>query len=275
MGPHRGDSEDRQQAGGGCAAQPLQHRPAIRRESPAHSPPGRTRRPTPRASSPSTRVQPGQMSVSRTVTLPMTGQSWMSMPTSSATVTVEAGKTAQVSIGGTGRPVVGRLNLPKEVTDRSRLDLLDVHAHDQGRLPQARDARRREGIGADAAAEVARRVHEVRRGQGVPGGDGQSAAGPPPVTRWSASPTAHSAPTTSRPALPDLDRDLESEPRRHLRPGRHLATASADVTVPDMPGGRSDEPLEVPTLEMKIQQHRRRRRRAPRVRRQDARRQGR
>jgi len=35
-------------------------------------------------------------------------------------------------------------------------------------------------------------------------------------------------------------------------PGDTIATASADVTVPDMPGGRSDEPLEVPTLEMKV-----------------------
>jgi hypothetical protein len=64
------------------------------------------------------RVRPGDAWVSRTVRIPMGGSSWLSANTHTAIATIEPGKAAQVELGGTGRPVVGRVNIPAEIKSK-------------------------------------------------------------------------------------------------------------------------------------------------------------
>jgi hypothetical protein len=61
------------------------------------------------------RIAPGKWSLGRRVQL--TNNSWSSV--NLATVDVEAGKTAEVAIGGNGRPVVGKVVLPADMASRS------------------------------------------------------------------------------------------------------------------------------------------------------------
>jgi thiol-disulfide isomerase/thioredoxin/uncharacterized GH25 family protein len=198
------------------------------------------------------RVLPGEVSVSRTVTMPMTGRSWMSMPTSAVTVTVEPGKTAQVAVGGTGRAVVGRLNLPKEVTDRSgwiystctlatkrdfpKLDLPDnVKAMEPAERQQWYQDYMKSDAGKAYQAAVDKAQKEHRQYAVVGQSDGSFRADDVPAGTYLLTIAIS-----------------KTNPDGTCGPGDTIATASADVTVPEMPGGRSDEPLELPSLPMKV-----------------------
>jgi thiol-disulfide isomerase/thioredoxin len=198
------------------------------------------------------RVQPGQVSVNRTVNMPMTGRSWISMPTSAAVVTVEPGKTAQVTVGGTGRPVIGRLNLPKEVTDRSgwiystatlatkrefpKLDIPDnVKEMEPAQRKQWYDEYLKSDAGKAYQAAVDAVQKDFRQYAVIAQPDGSFRADDVPAGTYQLA-----------IAVSKVNADGT------CGPGDTIATASADVSVPEMPGGRSDEPLEVPTLEMKL-----------------------
>lgn len=197
------------------------------------------------------RVQPGEVSVSRTVSIPMGGNSWMSSPTHTATATVEPGKTATVKLGGTGRPVVGRVNIPDEVKKlswifsmcslgtKAEYPKLDVPHDVKAMEPQDRqkwhDAFMKTDAGK-ASQEAVRKIQKDSRTYAV-------------ITQPDGTLRADDVPAGTYQLSIAI---AQVRPDGTCGPGDAVATASADVTVPEIPGGRSDEPLEIPTLEMKL-----------------------
>jgi len=174
-------------------------------------------------------------------------RSWFSYTWTQRTrVEVEAGKTSEVTIGGKGRPVVGRIVAPPSVA--GQMNQLDASGwiSTKLRLPapvlppdwQKMDANARRQwneqrqkspeVQAYEKAREAARYFVVRiasdgafRSEDVPAGSDE---------------------LTIRVMTPP---DSESH--------RLLASAAQDVVVPEMPGGRSDEPLDAGTVELKEQ----------------------
>jgi 5-hydroxyisourate hydrolase-like protein (transthyretin family)/peroxiredoxin len=198
------------------------------------------------------RVQPGEVWVSRTISIPMGGGSWMSSSAQTATAIVEAGKVALVQVGGTGRPVVGRVNIPREVADRPALIFstcslnakvefprIDIPDSVKEKGPEEVKKWHEEFMKSDkgkAYQEEAKKAQRASRFYAVVAQpDGKFRADDIPAGKYT---------LTIGISQPPADRSCG--------PGDVLATASAEVTVDEMPGGRSDEPLEVPTLEMKV-----------------------
>jgi hypothetical protein len=75
------------------------------------------------------RVPPGDLQVSRTISGPVGPGTTMSMPTHTTLAHVVPGQTAQVTIGGTGRPVIGRIELPTgaKISDNWTYDRCSIY----------------------------------------------------------------------------------------------------------------------------------------------------
>lgn len=192
------------------------------------------------------RVRPGRLGVNRTIRIPMSAQSWMSASTHSARVEAKAGETVQVQLGGTGRPVVGRVAIPAELqaqkdcrftqaqlmTQRPKMDL-------PAKVKEMTKEQRTEWMKSDefkAIQEAQKQANEsFMTYAAVMKPDGAFRADDIPAGTYDIMINA------SKP-----------DPNGSCGPGDTLATASSSITIPPIPGGRSDEALEAGTLEMKV-----------------------
>lgn len=172
------------------------------------------------------RIRPGPAHIARVVEVRTSPDSWILCPTIVAPIEVAPGEITRVDLGGTGRPVTGKLTAP---------------------------------------AELAGRVNWLRSHNSL-------TAQPAPADRLSAAiedpNRAGGGPSARQPWSVVLDRDgsfrIEDVPAGSydlnfavLQPlldgsgrptDRAMATAHREVTVPEMPGGRSDEPLDLGTI---------------------------
>jgi thiol-disulfide isomerase/thioredoxin len=158
-----------------------------------------------------------------------------------------------VRLGGTGRPVVGRVAVPDEVkalpawtfsevklalkTDPPPLPMPDdVKGRPAAEQQKWREAFAQTDAGrAHEAAVAAHRSAAARSYAGVARPDGSF--------RFDDVPAGTYAATVVIARIGD---------GRSCGPGDQVASAATTVTVPDMPGGRSDDPLELPTLTMTV-----------------------
>ncbi|HZN66201.1 MAG TPA: carboxypeptidase regulatory-like domain-containing protein [Tepidisphaeraceae bacterium] len=198
------------------------------------------------------RVRPGEANVNRTIRMPMGNGGWMNPATHSARVKIEPGKTIQVVLGGTGRPVVGRLRIPDEVkklpswhyymcslTTKVDYPKLEVPDNVKELPPEERQKwheafmKSPEGQAYQKKMEEAQQQHRSYALVMAP--DGAFRADDVPAGTYTLSVSI-----------------AKANPDGSCGPGDVVATAGGPVTVPEMPGGRSDEPLEVPSLEMTL-----------------------
>lgn len=124
-------------------------------------------------------------------------------------VEVKAGETTNVTIGGVGRPVIGKVAIADAVKDRIDWQNLDC-------LVRSQSAKGfRQTLGMTVAPDGTFRIDDV------PAGD------------YSLSFTAYAPAATPR----------------SLR-GERLGALNHSFSVPEMPGGRSDEPLDLGVLDL-------------------------
>jgi len=192
------------------------------------------------------RVRPGAIQVGRQIAL--TEMSYTA--TDPRNVTIEAGKTTTVELGGTGRPVVGRVAIPADAPE----GLVLGGGRAMTKTPQVAppfpadwkdmtgDARKKwyaDWSASDAGkAFVAARERESNGRRSVAFAvqkDGTFRIDDVPAGLYELTADAH------MPAAGN-----------QCGPGDTIGTATLAFTVPDMPGGRSDEPLDVGTAELKL-----------------------
>jgi thiol-disulfide isomerase/thioredoxin len=202
------------------------------------------------------RVQPGKLGVVRSIRIPMSAQSWMNSPTHSTVVEAKPGETAHVKLGGTGRPVVGRVAIPPELASRkdwrftearlmtSRPKPPEISADDKAKFktmtPEQRKAWQKDWMKSKeyvAWSEANQKANDTMvmcalviqpdgsfRGDDVPGGD-----------------------------YDVMIQASKPDPNGSCGPGDALAVANTKITVAPVPGGgRSDDPAEAGTIEMKV-----------------------
>lgn len=166
--------------------------------------------------------------------------------TQRATVEVEAGTTANVVLGGKGRPVIGRVIVPPELADQvdwySGSFEIITHLHLPARaLPQdwktmtqqqraawsEQDRKRPDVI--EYEKEIAnRRFYPV-----LVHPDGTFRVDDVAAGQY------------------DLQIHPQSPPRKDGRASAKRVSASLEFTVPEMPGGRSDQPLDIGNVVLK------------------------
>lgn len=152
------------------------------------------------------RVPAGTYRIGREVIFNETGDSSMRGSTSVVPVVVKAGTTTRVTIGGTGRAIMGRVAMPPGTTK-----------------PVDFTWGRNELTGPGVQFPIILKSDGAFRVEDIPAGTYKL-----------------SIRIQERPK--DPYRDFDSAP---------LATCVQTVNVPDMKGGRSDEPLDLGTLELK------------------------
>ena len=182
------------------------------------------------------RVMPGEVSVSRKIQIrPMTTSS-----SHSVQVDVVAGETARMVIGGTGRPIIGKVTAAGAIADQVDWSYSLNWLH--RKQPQAEPPA---GLDNDAK----QKWHEAWRKS--PAGKASRRA-----QRWYA--------VKLEPDGSFRTEDVEAGPyelfirvnERPLDPykvglgSNLLGSARRDVTVPEMPDGRSDHPLDLGTISL-------------------------
>lgn len=182
------------------------------------------------------RVTPGLMSVNRYVDTP-DNRGWT--PSNPVFVEVGPGRTVHVEVGGTGRPVIGRLRIPRGlslaqfVLGHGDLSVVRPEPRKPDDFPDYTDERklawydRFNGSAEGRAYRLEERKYAVDLRA-----DGTFRIEDVPAGRY-----VLKLPFRSRT-------DQESE--------RLLAAARAEVTVPGIPGGRSDEPLDLGEVRLEV-----------------------
>jgi protocatechuate 3,4-dioxygenase beta subunit len=171
------------------------------------------------------RIRPGMARVMQVVRVENPPDTWTTSPTLSEEIDVAPNATARVDLGGTGRPVVGKLTAPAELAGRvnwldtdntltakpTPADRLSTAIKDPSRAIDGRSAQLPRSVIADKAGSF--RIEDVPAG------------------------------------TYDLNFEIR-KPALNLDdwPTKAMATARREVTVPEMPGGRSDEPLDLGTI---------------------------
>jgi len=189
------------------------------------------------------RVPPGELQVARRVPV---GQ-WGWIPSQAETLVVEPGKTVEVTLGGKGRPVIGQVIAPAggdipippgtEVKIRTKLDLpkpplpdnwdqMDSKAQHQWNENWYKTT---EGKTYLQAHEEAQRTTEYYGD--IVNSDGTFRVEDIPAGNYV------------------LEVELFRSPQN--RQAGVIGTVSHEFIIPEMPGGRSDEPLDLGKLEMK------------------------
>jgi beta-lactamase regulating signal transducer with metallopeptidase domain/thiol-disulfide isomerase/thioredoxin len=162
------------------------------------------------------RVIPGPGTVSRVIRTEFPGGSTMHMPCWLEPVEVKPGQASQVTIGGKGRPVVGRVVLdgvPEAPVDWTQNIPATITARHEGR--GARDFVRRFGSNIDKDGRF--RIEDVTPG--------------------------------------DYELDVDVNPAADPQfsgPATRIGNLKVPVTVPEIPGGRTNEPLDLGTITAKL-----------------------
>ncbi|MBN2582826.1 MAG: carboxypeptidase regulatory-like domain-containing protein [Planctomycetes bacterium] len=153
----------------------------------------------------------------------------------SVPVEIKAGETVRVALGGTGRPVVGRVTVPEEI--KSKIDWREGYSHIVLHVEGMPDFYNMDAAAWDAWSKIPpdrqmtlrrqQRTYLVHlnndgtfRVEDIPAGD-----------YW------------LRIGIMDNSGDWQTD-------GRLLGRIARRFTVPEMPGGRSDEPLDLGDMPM-------------------------
>jgi hypothetical protein len=187
------------------------------------------------------RVPPGEWTIGRRVTV-ATRYGWARAMQS---VEVDPGKTVSVQVGGTGRPVVGNVSLAPELSGRSDWEYAFCHIASQQQVSlaappmpflirmssaQTQQKWMRDWMKTDAGkAYFANQQKAFANMRNFP---------------FSVSPDG----SFRVDDVPAGDYQLSVSLRQTSGPngfGPEIAVGYADFTVPEMPGGRSDDPLQL------------------------------
>ncbi|HUW85181.1 MAG TPA: carboxypeptidase regulatory-like domain-containing protein [Phycisphaerae bacterium] len=202
------------------------------------------------------RVKPGEARVARSITVLDDGQSVRSTYAHQVGVDVVPGQTATVALGGTGRPVIGRgvapqgyngavewaysrgditskMQMPSDVPGPKTPDDWDQMDPQQQRQWYQKWQQSPEGKAYEDATEQARR--QRRRYSFTLGRDGSFRAEDIAAGTYI------------------LRIDVEQPPKGgRVERDEVIGSISREFVVPEMPGGRSDEPLDLGTLTLTV-----------------------
>jgi beta-lactamase regulating signal transducer with metallopeptidase domain/protocatechuate 3,4-dioxygenase beta subunit/peroxiredoxin len=169
------------------------------------------------------RVVPGPGTVARVVGKMYTGGLIESLPCWQETITVKPGETSQATIGGKGRPLVGRVTL--DGTPESPVDWTQSESIMLGVAPPVSPGQARRGMIRHSSILYASTIDKDSRFriEDVPAG------------KYELELTVNGA------------RDP-----RFSGPGREIAYLRMPVVVPEISGGRSNEPLDLGTITAKL-----------------------
>ncbi len=182
------------------------------------------------------RVPPGKAWVGRTIKL----SEHMSTSSHSISIQVDAGRTVRADVGGTGRPVVGRVTVPAAINGP-----IDFSIGFNSIRAKAKQPPPPEGLSREKRAEWFKKWMETEDGQAFQRSqhlsytvkvepNGSFRADDVPAGTYQLSIQVHESGGEKRGV------------------GELLGSASHDFTVPEMPGGRSDELLDIGSLELKL-----------------------
>jgi hypothetical protein len=152
-------------------------------------------------------VHPGQASISRSIRV----SDRMTRYSHSVSVEVKAGQTANVTIGGTGRPVTGKVLIPDYLKEK-----FDWQHTDYGLRINSSEGPYNQ-LGFKMNGDGTFRIEDV------PAGD------------YNLFLNAYEAPASARAFR-----------------GERIGLLSQHFTIPEMPNGRSDEPLDLGVLELDV-----------------------
>jgi beta-lactamase regulating signal transducer with metallopeptidase domain/peroxiredoxin len=169
------------------------------------------------------RVVPGPGTVARVVGKMYKGGLIESLPCWQETITVKAAETSQVTIGGKGRPLVGRVTL--DGPPESPVDWTQSESIMLGVAPPVRPGQARRGMIRHSSILYASTIDKDCRFriEDVPAGTYEL----------------------------ELTVNGSRDPR-FSGPGREIAYLRMPVVVPEIPGGRSNEPLDLGTITAKL-----------------------
>jgi hypothetical protein len=175
------------------------------------------------------RIKPGTAHVARVVEVQASPNSWTVVsPTNSMQIDVAPNATARVNLGGTGQPVVGKLTAPAEFAVRVNWLQSDNTLTAKPTAADRGSAANPNPSGA-SVGRFARQPWSV-----ILNKDGSFRIEEVQTGTYDLNFVVLEPPLVPNPDAPPTD--------------RAMATARREVTVPEMPGGRSDEPLDLGTI---------------------------
>jgi hypothetical protein len=187
------------------------------------------------------RVPPGSWTIGRRVVL--STNSWTDAAIQS--VQVDPGKTVSVNVGGTGRPVVGRVMLPPELSGRS--DWTYNYCQISSQRPSVFNAPPMPLLVRMSSAET--REKWMQDWMKTDAGKAYIADQQKAMANMRNYPFSVSADGSFRvDDVPAGDYQLSINMRQTSGPngfGPQIAVGYAEFTIAEMPGGRSDEPFQL------------------------------
>jgi peroxiredoxin len=187
------------------------------------------------------RVRPGRAYAARTIKLNSRDTFQVTMYANTTHVTVESGRTTRVEIGGTGRPVVGRVVIGEGTAGR-----VDLSRGYSRIAPSQKPAEPPRGLSPAEKSRWLKTWLESDQGQTY---QREAARTFPVKIEADGSFRAEDVPAGSY----QLFIQVQGPPAAGRGGfGETIASATRDIAVPPMPNGRSDEPLDVGTLELKL-----------------------
>lgn len=193
------------------------------------------------------RVPPGRAYVGRAIKISRGTTGYMMSPTHEVPVEVKPGQTVNVTIGGTGRPVIGKITVPSDYNEP--IDwTCGFHSLDL-KLPKPSPFTKFMGTivkqiwykswkySQESKAFEKARWEKYRHYVVVINPDGTFRVEDVPAGKYELRMSVFEPPTSGR----------------CCGWGELIGRVSHEFEVPEMPGGRSDEPLDLGTLVLKIE----------------------
>lgn len=185
------------------------------------------------------RVVPRKVMVSQIVRQSSFGQSWFDVPVQSEHLTLAPGQTAHITLGGMGRQVVGEVRIPPQFGSDWMFESISAFAAEPA--PPFPDSIKN-------APEFVKALWLKAFFNTEAGKAYQSKAEALALTRPQYGVQISHEGHYHIDDVPAGDYEIDFAIARQNLP---IATAHLDFTVPPMPTGRSDEPLQLPTVTLK------------------------
>lgn len=184
-------------------------------------------------------VRPGPTQVGLYVLIAMSKSTWRGTYVQPQKIQVKAGETAHVDLGGVGRPVVGRIALPPSIANQVDWTFSDCSIRTRFRLPEPTLPANWNQMDAQAKARWYEQWRQTPQGRRY---DEESKK-----SKW--------YPFKVEPdgsfRVDDVEvgaYDFYIQVRDGSSPPQLIATGKQEFTIDPMPGGRSDQPLDLGTI---------------------------